>query len=72
MTLIISGEEENIFFSFLLFILCTWVFCLYICLCFMCVPGAHGDLKKTLGPMEPELEMAAVTVLVLGIKPCPL
>ena len=58
--------EKKRTLPFFLFILCARVFLS------VCMPGVHGDLEKTLVPVELELEMAAVTVLVLGIKPCPL
>ena len=63
-TIFISGEEKNIVI-FAIYFMCTGVLS-------VCIPGVHGDLEKTLVPVKLELEMAAVTVLVLGTKPCPL
>lgn len=64
-TMIISGEEKNIF------ILATYFMCMAVLSVLLCAwPGAHGDLEKTLAPVELELEMVAVSVL--GIKSWPL
>lgn len=43
-----------LFFNY--FILCVWVFCLRVCLCTMCVPGAHESQKRALYPLVPELQ----------------
>lgn len=32
------------------FILCVRVFCLYACLCIVCLPGAHKGQKRLLDP----------------------
>lgn len=37
-------------------ILCVWVFCLYACLCTMCMLGAHRGQKRILDPLELELQ----------------
>ena len=34
-----------------------WVFCLYACLCPMCMSGAHGSQKWMLDPLELEVQM---------------
>jgi hypothetical protein len=40
---------------FIIFILCVWVFVLDVCLCTVCVPGAHGG-QKTAVPDSLEVE----------------
>lgn len=37
-------------------VLCVWVFCLHVCLCTMCVPGAYRGQKKVLDSLELELQ----------------
>lgn len=44
-------------FKLLSIILYLWVFCLYICLCATCEPGARG-IQKVLGPLELEVQMS--------------
>jgi hypothetical protein len=42
---------------FNLFILCTWVFCLHVCLCTLHVSGVHRIWKRGSGPLRQELCM---------------
>jgi hypothetical protein len=40
---------QKILFWFLhVFFLCVWMFCLHVCPCTTCMPGAHGGQKKEL------------------------
>jgi hypothetical protein len=47
----------------------VWVFCLHICLCTVCVPGAHGSQRRVSDPLELELQFVVSCHVVLGIKP---
>ena len=40
------------------FILCVWVFCLHVCLCTMCMPGAYEGQKRASDALELELQTA--------------
>ena len=42
---------------FFYFILCVWIFCLHVCLCIMCVPGACRGQKRASDPVELELQI---------------
>jgi hypothetical protein len=50
-------------------VICVWVVYVYVCLCTMCVPGAHGGQKRAPDPLDLELEMVVMHHVVLGIKP---
>lgn len=60
-------------------ILCGWVFCLYVCMCTMCVPGAHRGQQRTSDPPGLELQIvvsrhvgagsSAIATVFLVIEP---
>lgn len=49
------------------FSVCGWVPCLNVFLCTVCVSGTYGGHKRTLRPLELELQLLAV-IEVLGIE----
>lgn len=50
-------------------ILYLWVFCLYVCLCTICVPRTWVGQKRGLDSLELELQMAVSYPVSLGIEP---
>lgn len=45
-----------LFENIILFLLCVWVFYLYVCLCTMCVPCTHKGQKSAPGFLRLELK----------------
>ena len=65
------GCDMNIrifIFCWILCILCVWIFCLPLCNCTTCVPGACRGQKRPSSPLELELQWLQDTMWVLGIK----
>lgn len=51
-----AGKEEEENFLILIFILCAWVFCLYVYLCIKCMPAARRRQNRMPQPLELELD----------------
>lgn len=50
--------DTDTFKIFISIILCLHMFaCMYMCMCTICMPGAHRSHKQALDPMELELGM---------------
>lgn len=47
--------------------LCVWMFCLPVCMCTTCMPGALGDQKGALDPLKLELQVLSF-ICRLGIE----
>lgn len=48
------------------------MFCLHVCLCIMCMPGAHKSQKKALDPLPLELQKIVSCHVGAGNNPGPL
>ena len=47
---------ESFYFKGLFFVY-VWMFCLHVCLCITCMPGAHRGQKRASDSLELELQM---------------
>lgn len=54
------------YISYLIF--CVWMLCLYVCLCTICMPGAHRGQKAS-DPWDWSYRWLRAIMYVLGIKP---
>lgn len=65
----LGKKRKEIFFFAISFItiLCVWVFCLHVCLCTTCVPGACR--KKSLCPLRLELQKVVSHCVGPGNEP---
>ena len=52
-----GGRLYRFLLSDVLVILCMHVFGLHVCMCTMCMPGAHGGQKRALDLLELQLWM---------------
>lgn len=49
----------------------SWVFCLHVWICNMCVPGICGGQRKVADPLGPKLLIGKSRHLAVGIEPRP-
>ena len=45
------------FLDYFRFILCLWVFCIHVCMCTVCMTGAHGSQMKAMNSLKLELQI---------------
>lgn len=57
---------NQFFKNILKFIFILWLFCLFVCLLTTCMPGDWGDEKKSLYPLELDLQMVVTCQMGAG------
>lgn len=63
----LSGGDLGLHLKlFLKYFLSVWVFCLSVCLCNTCVPGAHGGQKAS-GDLELDLHVSSDVSLIVSV-----
>lgn len=71
-----KGDQLSLSWCFCLFfkikefkMLCVWMFCLYVCMCTLCEPGAHRSQKWASDRLELEYKYLWAAIWVLRIEP---
>lgn len=60
---------KSVFRCGFVFYFCVQVFCLHVCLCAMCVPGAQGGQKRVQVNLGPSARTASVLAAELPLQP---
>lgn len=55
----------SIFYFWINFVLCVWMFYLHVCMCTMGVPGAHRTQRRVSGPLELDYRWWRATIWVV-------